>query len=155
MLVVRKGPKQIQFDLFGSRCKFPAWVVVGQQLFVIVRLESIVSAAHQLLINDGFPDCPPLRDWDTQSEHVLDVVGDGKRDLGLDEGADGFVPLLLDTFTGRRNSCGRIQNWPLTQFSFNFQMIDLPVGPLVGEILFSSVPPSNSLISISDTRRAI
>ena len=138
MLVVRKGPKQIQFDLFGSRCKFPAWVVVGQQLFVIVRLESIVSTAHQLVINDGFPDCPPLRDWDTQSEHVLDVVGDGKRDLGLDEGADGFVPFLLDTFTGRRNGCGRIQNWSLTQFSLNFQIIDLPVGPLVREILFSS-----------------
>ena len=53
------------------------------------------------------------------------------------------------------------QVWPLTQFfsvSFLLKLIDLPGGqindPLVGETLFSSVPPSNSLVSVSEPRLA-
>ena len=54
----------------------------------------------------------------------------------------------------------RIQVWPLTQF-FLFLFVKnhwfawrANQWPLIGETLFSSVPPSNSLVSVSDPRRA-
>ena len=43
------------------------------------------------------------------------------------------------------------QVWPLTQFYFMFPFC---TKSLVGERLFSSVPPSNSLVSVSDPSRA-
>ena len=54
---------------------------------------------------------------------------------------------------------GDAQVWTLTQFFLLFvkKIIDLPGGqinPLIEETLFSSVPPSNSLVSVSDSRRA-
>ena len=53
------------------------------------------------------------------------------------------------------------QVWPLTQFfsvSFWWKLIDLPGGqindPSLGKTLFFSAPPGNSLVSVSDPRRA-
>ena len=58
-------------------------------------------------------------------------------------------------------SSSKKQVWPLTEIfsvSFLWKIIDLHGGPnqwpIVGEILFSSIPPSNSLVSISDPWRA-
>ena len=53
------------------------------------------------------------------------------------------------------------QVWPLTQFflfPFFYKIIDSPGKPIndpsLREIIFSSVPPSNSLVSVSDPQRA-
>ena len=56
---------------------------------------------------------------------------------------------------------GLRQVWTLTQFFFCFLFVKTHwfawranQWPLIGETLFSSVPPSNSLVSVSDPRRA-
>ena len=58
----------------------------------------------------------------------------------------------------RRFYCWGHQVWPLNQFfsvSFLWKLIDLPGGQtLIRETLFSSIPPSNSLVSVLDPQRA-
>ena len=56
VLVVGQRSQQIQLDLLGRRRQLSAGVIVGQQLLVVVRLETLVAATHQLVVHDGLPD---------------------------------------------------------------------------------------------------
>ena len=82
------------------------------------------------------------------------VGGGGLKDSGNHKDGDlvkplpdGRAPDAPDGFTIVTKENGQV--WSLTQFFFCFLFVKLSLVSIIGEILFSSVPPSNSLVSVS------
>lgn len=55
-MVANKRFRGFKVYLFCCGGQLATRVVVGQELFVVVSLESLIATSHQLVIHDRFPD---------------------------------------------------------------------------------------------------